>query len=177
MSVFTTNQCLIATATYGSPSADEVQFLRRYRDNVLKRSSTGRSILDLFERFYYSFSPQLAKRIAGRRKIRYLTRIFVTDPIVSIFLLLSLFSSRGRGSFASSNAPDTTMGVIFRGIGGLTYSISWLVWNILLALALFNPSYLLLALALSMPMILGLGLTRLGSWMHRSVDFEHISPI
>ena len=34
--------CLIATATYGSKSASEVQFLREFRDNVIMKTFSGR---------------------------------------------------------------------------------------------------------------------------------------
>lgn len=51
--------CYIATAVYGSYECQEVLTLRRYRDDYLSKSFGGR----LFIKFYYKFSPFLAKNI------------------------------------------------------------------------------------------------------------------
>ena len=52
--------CLIATATYGSKSASEVQFLREFRDNVIMKTFSGREFMKVFNFWYYSFSPRIA---------------------------------------------------------------------------------------------------------------------
>lgn len=51
--------CLIATATYGSELAPQVQLLREVRDNVLGTSS-GASFMTTFNAVYYSFSPTIS---------------------------------------------------------------------------------------------------------------------
>lgn len=43
--------CFIATVTYGSPMAEEIQVLRRFRDRTLKRSSSGRWFIQQYERY------------------------------------------------------------------------------------------------------------------------------
>jgi hypothetical protein len=53
--------CFVATAAFGSPSAAEVNTLRRYRDEVLQRSAAGRC----FTRAYDLLSPPLAALIAA----------------------------------------------------------------------------------------------------------------
>ncbi|RTE85517.1 MULTISPECIES: CFI-box-CTERM domain-containing protein [Gammaproteobacteria] len=53
--------CYIATMAYGSYDHPKVKALRRYRDNVLKASFTGR----LFIKIYYAVSPHLVSRLAG----------------------------------------------------------------------------------------------------------------
>jgi len=49
--------CLIATATYGSELAPQVQMLREIRDNSLLQTQSGQSFMESFNSFYYSFSP------------------------------------------------------------------------------------------------------------------------
>ena len=52
--------CLIATATYGSEMASQVQLLREIRDNKLMSTETGSSFVTGFNEIYYSFSPVIA---------------------------------------------------------------------------------------------------------------------
>ena len=52
-----TGGCYIATAVYGSYDCPPVWVLRRYRDNNLAKSWTGRA----FIRVYYALSPTLVK--------------------------------------------------------------------------------------------------------------------
>ncbi|KFM20367.1 hypothetical protein AAA799P11_00114 [Marine Group I thaumarchaeote SCGC AAA799-P11] len=52
--------CLIATATFGSELAPQVQQLRELRDNKLLQTESGKSFINSFNPFYYSFSPQIA---------------------------------------------------------------------------------------------------------------------
>jgi hypothetical protein len=52
--------CLIATATYGSELAPQVQQLRELRDNFLLQTASGTSFMTGFNQFYYSFSPTIA---------------------------------------------------------------------------------------------------------------------
>ena len=49
--------CLIATATYGSEMALEVQQLRELRDNQLLNTESGSIFMTEFNQIYYSFSP------------------------------------------------------------------------------------------------------------------------
>ena len=52
--------CLIATATFGSEMAPQVQFLREIRDNTLLSTASGASFMTGFNQLYYSFSPIIA---------------------------------------------------------------------------------------------------------------------
>jgi len=49
--------CLIATATFGTELAPQVQFLREIRDNALMTTVSGASFMGGFNTIYYSFSP------------------------------------------------------------------------------------------------------------------------
>ena len=52
--------CLIATATYGSELAPQVQQLRELRDNKLLNTESGTAFMGTFNDIYYSFSPIIA---------------------------------------------------------------------------------------------------------------------
>ena len=52
--------CLIATATYGSELAPQVQQLRELRDNTILQTESGSAFMTSFNEFYYSFSPTIA---------------------------------------------------------------------------------------------------------------------
>lgn len=70
-------KCFIATAAFEAPLSPEVQILRAFRDNTLKRSLLGR----VFIKAYYNASPALADWIAqsnSRKKTtRRLLRLFI----------------------------------------------------------------------------------------------------
>ncbi|MEJ5240078.1 MAG: CFI-box-CTERM domain-containing protein [Anaerolineales bacterium] len=72
--------CFIATATYGSPYAQEVDTLRKYRDTYLLKHGLGRMIV----RFYERFSPPLAAWIAESPRRRHLVRKFMMPILLTI---------------------------------------------------------------------------------------------
>lgn len=75
--------CFIATATFGTPMANEVNILKRFRDNFLLRNRTG----EMFVRAYYKLSPPIARAIKKFEMLRCVVRIFLT-PIVKLLNLL-----------------------------------------------------------------------------------------
>jgi len=52
--------CLIATASFGSELAPQVQLLREIRDNTILQTKFGSAFMTGFNQFYYSFSPTIA---------------------------------------------------------------------------------------------------------------------
>lgn len=57
--------CYIATAVYGGYDKPEVQVLRKYRDNVLRRTFLGR----IFIKLYYLLSPGMARKLKEHRRL------------------------------------------------------------------------------------------------------------
>jgi len=78
--------CFIATATYGSESAPEVQFLRNFRDLYVLNTFSGRSFMVMFNSFYYSFSPQVASVIASNTFLREFMQIFLRPMLAILWL-------------------------------------------------------------------------------------------
>ncbi len=74
--------CFLATAAYGAPWIAEVGALRHFRDAFLKISPTGRDLV----RFYYTYSPPLARVIQREPVMRGMVRA-VVQPIADIALL------------------------------------------------------------------------------------------
>ena len=73
-----TDGCFIATAAYGTSTAEQIDVLREFRDVVLLKSTVGSQFVAL----YYRLSPPVADFIAGHELLRTLVRELVVDPIV-----------------------------------------------------------------------------------------------
>ena len=79
--------CLIATATYGSELAPQVQTLREIRDNHLLGTESGTNFMNSFNDFYYSFSPHIADYERENPLFREVVKIAITPMISSLSIL------------------------------------------------------------------------------------------
>ena len=79
--------CLIATATYGSELAPQVQQLRELRDNSLLNTELGTSFMKSFNDFYYSFSPVIAVYERENHVFKEMVKIVITPMISSLSIL------------------------------------------------------------------------------------------
>ena len=79
--------CLIATATYGSELAPQVQQLRELRDNSLLQTASGTTFMNSFNYFYYSFSPQIADWERESPIFKEIVKITITPIISSLSIL------------------------------------------------------------------------------------------
>jgi len=72
--------CFIATAAYGTDTAEEIDTLREFRDVVLLSSSLGTEFVTL----YYEISPPIAEVISQHDFLRTAVKVGFVDPIVAI---------------------------------------------------------------------------------------------
>jgi hypothetical protein len=74
----TVSPCFVATAAYGTPMADEIGALRRFRDRHLRTNALGRALVSAYE----TFGPHVADAIRGDDDLRSATRALLA-PIVA----------------------------------------------------------------------------------------------
>jgi hypothetical protein len=79
--------CLIATATYGSEMALEVQQLRELRDNQLLNTESGTAFMSTFNDVYYSFSPIIADYERENPYFKEAVKIAITPMISTLSLM------------------------------------------------------------------------------------------
>jgi len=79
--------CLIATATFGSELAPQVQQLREIRDNSLLQTESGRFFMESFNQFYYSFSPTIADLERENPIFKESVKLGITPLITSLSIL------------------------------------------------------------------------------------------
>ena len=79
--------CLIATATFGSELAPQVQFLREIRDNTILSTASGTSFMTAFNSFYYLFSPTVADLERQNPVFKEMVKVAITPLLSSLSLL------------------------------------------------------------------------------------------
>ncbi len=79
------SRCLIATAAFGSDLAPQVQFLRVFRDQSILSTAAGSSFMNVFNTWYYSFSPSVANYERGQPWMQEMVR-------TSIYPLLGMLT-------------------------------------------------------------------------------------
>ena len=84
---FPGGECLIATATYGSELAPQIQQLRELRDNKILQTKLGTNFMNSFHEFYYSFSPYVSDLERQNPMFKETVKILITPLISSLSLL------------------------------------------------------------------------------------------
>lgn len=79
--------CLIATATFGSELAPQVQMLREIRDNSVLTTTSGTSFMTAFNQFYYSFSPTIADMERENEVFKETVKIVITPLLTTLSIL------------------------------------------------------------------------------------------
>jgi hypothetical protein len=81
--------CLIATAAFDSELAPQIQQLREIRDNKLLQTESGKSFMNSFNAFYYSFSPTIADYERENPIFKEMVKIAIT-PMLSTLSIMNL---------------------------------------------------------------------------------------
>ena len=79
--------CLIATATYGTELAPQVQMLREIRDDVVFNTNSGTAFMTAFNEFYYSFSPTVSDLERQNQLFKELVKITLYPMLLSLSIL------------------------------------------------------------------------------------------
>ena len=79
--------CLIATATYGSELAPQVQMLREIRDNQLMNTESGTIFMSGFNELYYTFSPTIADMERENPMFKEAVKLGLTPMISTLSLM------------------------------------------------------------------------------------------
>ena len=79
--------CLIATATYGTEMAPQIQQLREIRDQKLLKTDSGQYFMNHFNNFYYSFSPIVADYERENPLFKESVKLFLTPMISSLSIM------------------------------------------------------------------------------------------
>ncbi len=85
--------CLIATATYGSELAPEVQLLRNFRDHSIMKTNAGSNFMVAFNAWYYSFSPYVANYLSTHWVERTIMKGVLYPLIGMLYLTSNLYST------------------------------------------------------------------------------------
>jgi len=109
--------CIIATAAYCSELDPHVQFLRGFRDNFVLKTFAGSNFMEIFNAWYYSFSPSAASFISTSELLRSATRVALY-PLIGILHLGVLASD--AFSF-NSEVSVMVAGMVISAMIGLVY--------------------------------------------------------
>jgi hypothetical protein len=116
-------QCIIATVAHESEYAPEVQLLRTFRDSIVMSTNSGRSFMTLFNRWYYSFSPSVAKMISENQLAKGIVKISLYPLITALRVSTELHSALG----SNGELATTMTGVVAASILGLVYAFPAIV--------------------------------------------------
>ena len=77
--------CFIATAAYGTPTAEEIQVLREFRDGYLLTNLAGQALVNL----YYRVSPPMAGFIAEHASLKPIVRAGLMPAVALSAIVVS----------------------------------------------------------------------------------------
>ena len=104
--------CLIATATYGSELAPQVQQLRELRDNQLLRTESGTAFMSTFNEMYYSFSPYIADMEREHPMFKEAVKLAIT-PMLSTLAIMENAESESEVLSLGMSIIVLNLGIYF----------------------------------------------------------------
>lgn len=118
------NECVIATASFGSPMANEVQILREIRDNQLLQTESGTAFMGGFNTFYYSFAPTVAGWEHENPMFKEVVKTAIT-PLITSLSLLNYVSMDSEGEVLTYG-----IGMIMLNLGMYFGAPAVVVWQV-----------------------------------------------
>jgi hypothetical protein len=91
--------CIIATAAFGSRMDTNVEAMRHLRDNSVRITFTGGNFMRVFNGWYYSWSPAIAKAVHDHEGLRSITRVILYPVVGSVIAAqntIPIFSFSGE---------------------------------------------------------------------------------
>ena len=108
--------CLIATAAFGSEITPQVQFLRGFRDNYVMSTIAGSSFMEVFNTWYYSFSPTVAdferQNSIFRDSVKYLIYPLIGILSISEFVHTAMYNSE-IGLILAGFIASVLIGIVY----------------------------------------------------------------
>jgi peptide/nickel transport system substrate-binding protein len=111
----TPSKCLIATAAFGSELSPQVQFLRSFRDNHILATTSGSSFMNVFDAWYYSFSPSIADYERNQPWLQQTVKVAIY-PLLGILQVSEkayLLLPGEYGSLAAGLAASSLIGAVY----------------------------------------------------------------
>jgi len=122
-----TSGCLIVTAAFGSELAPQVRELRSFRDSIVLQTFAGHSFMNVFNQWYYSFSPQVADYERDQPWLRSTVRTIIYPLLgildLSAFVYETLAFSTEMAIVSAGITASTLIGVIYFAPVGLTIGV------------------------------------------------------
>ncbi len=116
--------CLIATATFGSELAPQVQLLREIRDNTILSTESGTAFMSGFNQFYYSFSPIIADLERENPLFKEAVKLTIT-PMLSTLSILNYVDINSESEMISYG-----IGIILMNVGMYFVAPAILIYKI-----------------------------------------------
>jgi len=108
--------CIIATAAYGSEMAPEVAYMRYVRDDMIGSNEVGRSIVNGWNTFYYSWSTPLAQFISTHSALQPVFRVLLLPLVGTIHATASIYNSTALVNLTFASI----IGFLFAAISSIT---------------------------------------------------------
>jgi peptidyl-prolyl cis-trans isomerase B (cyclophilin B) len=116
--------CLIATATFGTEFAPQVQQLREIRDNTILSTKSGIAFMSGFNQFYYSFSPVIADLERENLIFKEIVKISIT-PMLSTLSILNFVDINSEEEILSYG-----IGIVLMNIGMYFVAPAMIIYKI-----------------------------------------------
>ncbi|MGP3702923.1 MAG: CFI-box-CTERM domain-containing protein [Candidatus Bathyarchaeota archaeon] len=110
-------RCIVATATYESELAPQVQCLRGFRETIVYKTYAGSQFMKLFNAWYYAWSPYVANLIWTYPTLKPVVQVILYPLLWILYtatLTYTVFSFNGEiGIFMAGLVTGILVGLIY----------------------------------------------------------------